>query len=142
MSGRAGHDPESPVSGPFLGAAIESVVEALPAATKELAQIDSGDSGVGERILEVAGDIVLAHLKRIRLMQMELAEIPRADANFALRTLQVVQRAKELSAWTGALSHVDGDELREALKKIKEMKQAERIISHDKFVSDRGSDPQ
>jgi len=115
--------------------ALETTALGVVSAVGELAEIPSGSGGVGDQVLQLAGDIVLSHLQFLRQKQLEEVELPRADANFALKTLQVIQREKELMAWTGALSRVDPDELRAALAQIRDMKKAEKIISGGKLLS-------
>ena len=127
------YDPDQPLSGPRLGEAVEAAVEALPGAVTELGEMDlAPGTGTGDQILSVAGDIVLSHLQFLRTKQLEEGVIARADANFALKTLQTIERQKELLAWSGALSRVDSGELREALQRLKDMKAAEKIIHLDK----------
>lgn len=117
---QAMEDALSRVASNFKGAMEEMTTEIAPV----------GD--MGEEILRTAGSIVLAKLQEIREKQLEEGHIKMSEANYALSTLRIVQRQKELMAWSNALSNVDGDELRQALRDLREMKKTEKVITLDK----------
>lgn len=122
-----------------LGKAEEAFRETIAEPPREVELMPL--EGAGDIILQTAADIVLEKLRQIRRKQREKGDIRMVEAQYALQTLRVVQRQKEVMAWTSALSGIDAGELKQALQDLKELDKAKKVITLDQQRISAGSDP-